>query len=172
METLRSSYYKRNVNRLRKTNPRMWWKKTDLLINRNKGENAMQALAKRTTGGDITQLCSDTNVFFHSACSHLDPLSKPPANTEQDVPNKYIIGIIEVEHVLMKTDTTKSPDPDGIPNWILHDRAGLISRPICCFFNSSIREGSVPSCWKRADVVPIPKSNPPDQLNLTFDTFH
>ena len=163
-KTLRSSYYNRNVNGLRKTNPRMWWKKTDLLINRNKGENAMHALAKRTTGGDITQLCNDINVFFHSVSSHLDPLSIPPINTEQDVPNKYIISITEVEHVLMKTDITKSPGPDGIPNWILHDLAGLISRPICCIFNSSIREGSVPSCWKRADVVPIPKSNPPRSI--------
>ena len=50
-KTLRSSYYNRNVNGLRKTNPIMWWKKTDLLI---KGENAIHALAKRTTGGDIT----------------------------------------------------------------------------------------------------------------------
>ena len=45
-KTLRSSYYNRNVNGLRKSNPRMWWKKTDLLINRNKGGNAMHALAK------------------------------------------------------------------------------------------------------------------------------
>ena len=63
-KTLRSSYYNRNVNGLRKTNPRMRWKKTDLLINRNKGEKAMLALAKRTTGGDITQLCNDINGFF------------------------------------------------------------------------------------------------------------
>ena len=40
----------------------MWWKKTDL--NRNKGENAMHALAKRTTGGDITQLGNYINVVF------------------------------------------------------------------------------------------------------------
>ena len=32
------------------------------------------------------------------------------------------------------------------------------------FINSSIREGSVPSCWKRADVVPIPKSNSPRSI--------
>ena len=145
-KTLRSAYYNRNVNGLRKTNPRMWWKKTDLSINRNKGKNAMHALAKRTTSGDITQLCNDINVFFHSVSSHLDPLLIPPANTKQDVPNKYIISITEVEHVLMKTDTTKSPGPDGIPNWILHDLAGLISRPICCIFNSSFRAGSVLSC--------------------------
>ena len=102
----------------------MWWKKTDLLINNNKGENAMHALAKRTTGDAITQLRNDTNNFFYSVFSHLDPLSKPHANTEQDVPNKYITSITEVEHVLMKTDTTKSRGPDGILNWILYDLGG------------------------------------------------
>ena len=59
-KTLRSSYYNRNVNGLRKSNPRMWWKKTDLLINLNKGGNAMHALANRTTSSD----CVDINVFF------------------------------------------------------------------------------------------------------------
>ena len=160
-KTLRSSYYNRNVNGLRKSNPRMCWKKTDLLINRKKGGNAMHALAYRTTSGDISKLCNDINEFFHSVSSYLNLLPAPPAITERDVPNKYIISITDVEHVLMKTDTTKAPGPDGIPNWILHDLAGLISKPICCIFNFSIREGSVPSCWKRADVVPIPKSNPP-----------
>ena len=142
----------------------MWWKKTDLFINRNKGGNAMHALANRTTGGDIFKMCNDINAFFHSVSSHLYPLPAPPAITERDVPNKYIISITEVEHILMKTDTTKAPVPDGIRNWILHDLAQLISKPICCIFNSSIREGSVPSCWKRADVVPIPKSNPPRSI--------
>ena len=60
----------------------MWWKKTDLLINRNKGGNAMHVLANRTTGGDISQLCNDINEFFHSVSSHLDPLPAPPATTE------------------------------------------------------------------------------------------
>ena len=141
---LRSSYYNRNVNGLRKSNSRIWWKKTDLLINRNKGGNAMHALANRTTGGDISKLYSD--IIFHSVSSHFDPLPAPPAVAKRDVSNKYVISVTEVEHVLMKTDTTKAPVPDGIPNWILHDLAGLISKLICCIFKSSIREGSVPSC--------------------------
>ena len=67
----------------------MWWKKTDQLINRNKGGNAMHSLANRTTGGDISKLCNDINAFFHSVSSHLDLLPAPPATAERDVPNKY-----------------------------------------------------------------------------------
>ena len=67
----------------------MWWKKIDLLINRNKGGNAMHALANKTTGGDISKLCNDINAFFHSVSSHLDPLPSPPAITKRDVRNIY-----------------------------------------------------------------------------------
>ena len=91
----------------------------------------MHSMANRTTGGDISKLCNHINAFFHSVSSHLDPLPAPPATTERDVLNKYSISITKVEHVLLKTDTTKAPGPDGIPNWILHDLAGLISKPIC-----------------------------------------
>ena len=119
----------------------MWWKKTDLLINCNKGGNAMHSLANRTTGGDISKLCNDINAFVHSISSHLDPLPAPLATTERDVPNKCIISITEVEHVLLKTDTTKTLGPGGIPNWILHDLAGLISKPIWCIFNCPFVRG-------------------------------
>ena len=162
-KTLRSSFYKRNVKGLRKSNPRMWWKKTDLLSNRNKrGMLCMHWLI----GGDtcMSKLCNDINAFFHSVSSHLDPLPASPAITERYVPKKYVISITEVEHVPVKTDTIKAPGPDGILNWILHDLPRLISKPNCCIFNSSIRDGSVPSCWKRADVVSIPKSNPPRSI--------
>lgn len=48
-----------------------------------------------------------------------------------------------------------------MPNWLLHDFAGVIAKPLCAIFNSSLREGFVPQMWKNADVCPIPKTNPP-----------
>jgi len=36
--------------------------------------------------------------------------------------------------------------------------------PLACIFNSSIKEGIVPSIWERANVVPIPKTKPPKSV--------
>ena len=35
-----------------------------------------------------------------------------------------------------------------------------LSSPVALIFNASIQERSVPSAWKLADVIPIPKTNP------------
>ena len=58
----------------------------------------------------------------------------------------------------------KAPGPDGIPTWLLHDFPGYLAPPIAAIFNSSIREGSLPSLWKSATVCPIPKVNPPKTI--------
>ena len=70
----------------------------------------------------------------------------------------------EVERRLLSTNVFKSPGPDGIPNWILHDLAPYISRPVTAIFNASISEGVVPVAWKQSNVVPVPKSNPPKTI--------
>ena len=54
---------------------------------------------------------------------------------------------------------------EGIPNWVFSDFAGYLSPPLACIFNSSFRQGYIPSIWKSADVVPLPKVNPPQQLD-------
>ena len=65
----------------------------------------------------------------------------------------------------MKVKVSKAPGPDGIPNWILHDLAGIISGPVCAIYmyNTAIREGNLPSMWKSANVTPLAKvKNPSD----------
>ncbi len=58
----------------------------------------------------------------------------------------------------MKINTNKSVCPDAIPNWVLHDLFGIISAPVCVIFNSSIREGFIPTLWKSTDVVSLIKT--------------
>jgi hypothetical protein len=64
----------------------------------------------------------------------------------------------------MKLKVAKAPGPDNIPNWVLHDFAGYLAPPVCAVFNSSIREGSLPSMWKSAISCTIPKVTPPKKI--------
>jgi hypothetical protein len=79
-----------------------------------------------------------------------------------------IISLESVEGQLESIKTKKAIGPDNIPNWILKELSHIIVKPICAIFNSSLREGTVPSCWKKADVIPVPKitpvSNPTEDL--------
>jgi len=60
----------------------------------------------------------------------------------------------------MRTDLSKSPEPDGLSNCILRDFVPLLSQPIYAVFNACLREGFFPECWKSAEVIPAPKVNP------------
>ena len=43
------------------------------------------------------------------------------------------------------------------PRMLLKENADLITRPISDILNCSYREGHLPTSWKEADIVPIPK---------------
>ena len=64
----------------------------------------------------------------------------------------------------MKLNVTKAPGPDDIPTWVLRDFAGYLAKPVCCIFNTSVREGRLPSVWKSATARPIPKVSPPKEI--------
>jgi hypothetical protein len=63
-----------------------------------------------------------------------------------------------VYRALSFLDISKSPGPDEIPNWVLKSYAPLLARPKTSAFNASIQRAHVPSRWKCADVIYIPKS--------------
>ena len=63
---------------------------------------------------------------------------------------------------------------NGIPTKLIREFPVELSIPLTHILNQSFEEGSVPPQWKRAIVVPIPKSNPPvwNQLRLVSLTDH
>ena len=49
---------------------------------------------------------------------------------------------------------------DRIPNRIIKEFAYELAEPVCTIFNESLSSGSVPSDWKDASIIPIPKTQP------------
>ena len=64
-----------------------------------------------------------------------------------------------------KLNPTKTNGPDGIFNWLLKKNAELLSDPVKEILNSSFRAGCLPQSWKNADVVPLPKQEPVEDIN-------
>ena len=82
----------------------------------------------------------------------------------QLIPDKYIISVERVRSLLSKIDINKSIGPDHLPNWLLKDFQDVLSAPVCSLFNSSIAQACVPTIWKSADIVPLPKVRPPSAV--------
>jgi hypothetical protein len=133
-------------------------------MGRNQRFNAMTNLANQLTDGDELALANKIKLTFQSVSSSLPKLIPTHQSPASILPDQYCVSVEEVEKNLLKIKPHKACGPDGIPNWIYRDFAGYLAAPIACIFNSSFREGHIPSIWKSADVVPIPKINPPRRL--------
>ena len=65
---------------------------------------------------------------------------------------------------LRKVKTNKATGPDNVPAWILKHHASILAGPLTAIFNASLREGIIPETWKSANVIPVPKVNPPNTI--------
>ena len=65
---------------------------------------------------------------------------------------------------LLKSVSSKSPGIGDIPPRILTEFAAEIATLICDIINASLYNCTFPSQWKKAKIVPIPKTNPPVSL--------
>lgn len=59
----------------------------------------------------------------------------------------------------------RSCGPDGLPAWIFRDCSEHIVSALTFIFNWSIRECHVPSCFKVANISPIPKCDKPQSVS-------
>ena len=68
-------------------------------------------------------------------------------------------------YVLLRSLPNKEGGPDGLPSWIFKDSADFLSSAICLIFNRSFQNGRFPSCFKAANIVPIPKCSRPHSIS-------
>lgn len=76
--------------------------------------------------------------------------------------------------MLQKTKAGKAGGPDGISSRIIREFAYELSKPLADILNKSYEEGVCPPQWKKAVVVPIPKTKPAtwDKLRPVSLTDH
>ena len=75
---------------------------------------------------------------------------------------------------LKSLNRRKAGGPDGISAKLIREFAYELSYPLTDILNSSYQHGIVPLQWKRATVIPLPKSSPPpwDKLSAVSLTDH
>ena len=69
--------------------------------------------------------------------------------------NDIIINNQGIVKLLKNLNPHKATVPDGIPARLLKETAAEIAPAITLLYQASLNQGTVPSAWKRALVVPI-----------------
>ena len=90
------------------------------------------------------------------------PLTKFPVPT--DSPKLHEVSELRIMKLMATLNPSKACGPDEIPNWLLKEYAELLAFPVSKIINSSFKEQRLPKIWKLADVSPLPKMKPVEDL--------
>ena len=77
----------------------------------------------------------------------------------------FVVSSDAVYLKLAALNTRKASGSDGAPSWLLKENADLLAPTITDILNSSFAECRLPTSWKSADIVPIPKQKPIKDVN-------
>ncbi|XP_035699606.1 uncharacterized protein LOC118432183 [Branchiostoma floridae] len=132
-------------------NPRQWWS----FVNRELGRSQERAKSITIEGKAEHEVAEALNQHFSTAwCPGQDlyvfPLQRPDKSVE-------LCTIGETKALLKGINPSKASGPDNLPTWMLKHYAEDFAPVITHLFNTSYEQGIIPSVWKAANVVPIPK---------------
>ena len=74
------------------------------------------------------------------------------------------VSELRVMKLLASLNPSKACGQDEIPNWLLKEYAELLAVPVSKIINSSFREQRLPKIWKFANISPLPKVKPVEDL--------
>ena len=94
------------------------------------------------------------------------PPQKKEATLREQPNEKKLCGITELETFrFLRKFCKKSLGPGDLPHKLLDEFTPEFAFPFCDIVNCAIRTGVFPEAYKKAEVVPIPKVNPPRSLS-------
>ena len=160
------SYFETQVNQIKTADPTKWWKAVKNLAGYTPDKNVYCVIiGDRILEG--IELANAINEAFVDVNKLMPPISDLD-KVAGELPRELYIPVASVQRRLEEVKSFKAPGPDSIPNWLLKRFSMELATPVASIFNASISQALVPLQWKVADVIPIPKTNPVEDLNNDF----
>jgi hypothetical protein len=104
------------------------------------------------------------NNFFARFGDNTVPLTRPANKT-----CGLSFTAANVSKTFKRVNPRKAAGPDGIPSRVLRACADQLPRVFTDIFNQSLSQSAVPTCFKRATIVPVPKKAIFQSLGPSFD---
>ncbi|KAM9821543.1 uncharacterized protein ACBT44_007087 isoform 2-T2 [Syngnathus typhle] len=111
----------------------------------------------RTLGPTLPSCLSPHAYAQNTTC----PLKATPPSHELPL----CLSADSVRRALAAINIRKVAGPDNIPGRALKDCAGELTGVFTDIFNTSLQQAIVPSCFKAAIIVPVPKKPAPSCFN-------
>ena len=141
-----------------------WFKHVNKIIG-NKNNNINLSNIPDLADKPILEQVRLVNAHFANICKKYPPLNKNII-IEECENERMICEITELAtYKMLVKFSKKSLGPEDLPQKILCEFAPELATPFCDIINSSIKSGVFPEAYKKAEIIPIPKVNPPRSLS-------
>ncbi|XP_072039464.1 uncharacterized protein [Amphiura filiformis] len=156
----KNNYNAKKVKKLKMSDPRGWHREVRNLANMKKADPTIHV-----SGVDTTNLAGVANAInthlasFPNSQEPLDMSELPSYLPSPEPPPR--VQTWEIYDDLSKLSASKAGGPDNIPPKLLKEFAYELSRPVTNIINASLSQSKVPTQWKEANIIPIPKQTPP-----------
>ena len=172
-KSCRAKYYRLKVEHLKECSSTNWWKEVKKLSGLSNPKTQDHSFRKSLNHLEGTSEMTDVecanfiNAKFVSPMEHFEPLYPGTACLDLVNTSDEILLMTEVSTFkkLLALNPAKAQGPDAVSGWILKENADLLAGPVCDIINSSYQEKRLPSSWKDADIVPVPKQKPIIDVN-------
>ncbi|KAI8493207.1 hypothetical protein Bbelb_292110 [Branchiostoma belcheri] len=155
----KKNHYTKRVQQLKTEDPAKWYKELKSVCNLVKPPSSIQV--PDVDSANQKAVADAINKYLASISQQTSPVStcQLPAYLPASSPPPQIQPwdmYRELSHIRVR----KAGGPDGIAPRIVKMFACELSEPLTDIFNTSLREGVVPSACKEAVVAPLPKDLP------------
>ena len=155
----KADYYKSKVENLKHSNPKLWWREVKHIsgiISSQSFQNCIKI--ENLDNLPLYDFANAINNAFLEPMKELDPFfpADPQENSISEQPHD-ITTPWETYKKLKSLNGSKAPGPDAIPNFVYKEFAEFLACPISNLINCSFSHQSLPSLWKLANVIPVPK---------------
>ena len=172
---LRAKYYGAKVKQLGSCAPATWWKEIKRLSDISKHvsmrDDTVSMLNNIERNSDANspgeaELANEINQAFLRTMTDFTPLLPNYWQTNTDGRSEaFCVLEFSVFKKLIALNPNKAEGPDGTPNWILKENADLLATAVTDIINTSYKESRLPSSWRFANIIPIPKAKPVRNVN-------
>ena len=160
----RTTFTAKKLTQIDPKNPSTWYSTVKQICGMN--NKVSKVVIPGYENSPSSDFAKAVNDHFGRICSSLPaldlaqlPAYLPATTVAPSVTRSQVWR--ELSHIKVR----KAPGPDGLPNRILKEFAFEISEVLCNIINASLFQGLVPSQWKCAVIVPLPKMIPTPSLD-------
>ena len=157
-------YHKKKKESILSSNSKEWYRHINNIIGNKKNSMNLTNIPELTDKTTEEQV-SIVNAHFSNICQKYPPFENK-TKLEKQPNDKDLVGFTELEtYRFLKKFCKKSLGPEDLPRKLLEEFAPEFAFPFCVIVNCAIKSGVFPVAYKKAEITPIPKVNPPRALS-------